>query len=1637
MSDVTEAKRQTASWLRYYLKLDGEKHLLWDYRDRPSDEGQVGADPPGGHAVQDQNLIALWRMDEYVAAADLVDETGRHTGTVTNSPPVGSGQVGPTLNASRTFTGDEYFAFTQKLEPSDSDPNGSDEHYGAAVDIAGDWAIVGCPNKSISPGFTVDGGQAYILKRNTSTGVWAEHAILAGDVPTTGWKFGSSVSINADADTIAVAEPGATIGGTTGAGQVYIYHRSGTTWSQATASPVSATPASNQDAQFGGQGGTNEMRGVALSAVGDTLVIGEPRDSGAGTNRGAFHVFERSPTGPASGTWTHQQKGTNPDTTDNDYFGATVSIDEATGDILLIGGWDTTRGPWVWDRSGSTWTFRTDMDSTPAQTGTDHMAVDGATAMFMDDEGGGGNGIIHEFEGAAASWSQGQSFDSADLPEIYPTVESGEYGWGLALDGAVLAIGDRDGADDAAARKGHVIILRKVSGTWTVVQRIFPDVLAEFGTSVALDTANKRLIVGGHAEDFDVDSGPFRSGSVRIYTEPTFVAPGYATVARDGAFERQRFSIAMWIDHQSAGASPGLIIQKKRGTDLYSWRATISGSAPDQVAFNIRFTDATTISVIDPTSLSGPASFNHIGVSWDGTTLKLYRDGVLVDSDASGSGKTIDYNLTDPTYIGAGPDAAHQSCQCKIDDLAVYSEAQTAEWFRRMANNSDYTRPGLRCLLIPDREIGFGLDLKTMTCDASALEFKLKNIADPFTRADSPRTYLFAKKFSPGVTALATTQKTTTRRIDVDDTKIDAGATVIYVQDKTGFATSGEAHIGQETFSYTGVGTELQTNFPVGANQTIGKFTGVIKGIYPALRTANRGRTYPHPRTHDETAGDIGRRLVVSSEPYALIGREVGLYRTAWDPQNGKFFSEEGELVWAGQVTEDMTYDPVTDQWTLTCESILKMLERPIMNAAPRLNVEGINLNGALGRKWMVIEGRNAIGRFEVAAKYYESPMELAHACATEMADQTNWAVTAVAGAALGPHAVVAELDDSGKIQFRVSKGTGFDEFLWRLVPLDPSALGGPSSNPPCHALQALGFSTINDNQFELAVQGTGRAIGYFVADQMPYDHYQPADNRFNGSKLRGSWDGNDIPWDDQGDYGTALAWFAAEDQLIEGIGGAKGLYLEGVTSKAATSQASGRVAYEYTLGIPAQLAAINADGGRKSIKGFAGARKSALVLKQVYVPAYVPQTFGFRGPLAQKLFPLLSSGTTDYNDSTYDKMPYQLSVDFPVELVDVASVLLQDGLIIGEHTDLARRELYVIDESVSWLDIWKQEAMLFGVALCWDQQVGKLVCKSIISPDDHLATITIDESARVGRDEYPAVSINVSQVINQWRLIMRDRIGDSLAKLGLDTTFNDVESQQGLTQVKSVKIEHRGMRRTGVDNQVFLQGLIRLLLQDREHLFRYAHQIVSVALAGELSNQIAIGDVVIYGGAKHPDPFGSGAMTVSDLRGLLLDTSFPPYNGRGTATILVFSQQLAALKTPWANGALVDITATNGGWDDANDRLTLVALEYGQAGDPDDGSDWVATDEVLVIESAAEDPTSPQSWGPFVVASNYETDGAQILTLAGGTTMAGWDPDKEHRVVAADHDDINAAQRARGTHQASPTTHKLGTGLDAPSRWG
>jgi len=380
-----------------------------------------------------------------------------------------------------------------------------------------------------------------------------------------GDRFGITVALSADGNTLAVGAFGEGssaqgIGGNqadnaaANAGAVYIFIRSGSTWTQQAYVKASNTGAGDY---FGAA--------LALAADGNTLAVGaELEDSSAtgvngneadnaAANAGAAYVFTRSGT-----TWSQQAYVKASNTGADDRFGRSVAL-SADGNALVIGAFledsnatgvdgdslnnsvQNSGAVYVFTRTGGSWAQQAYVK--PAITRTDRyfggevaISADGSTLAV-----GAAIGEISTVEAvevftrSGGTWSQ-QAYLQASNTEVDDFFGSSLV---FSADGNTLAVGavgeasnaiglNGNQADNSALYSGAVYVFTRSGNNWTqqtYVKASNTEANDGFGTSVSLSADGNTLAIGASGESSiatgiggdQADNSAGGSGAVYLY----------------------------------------------------------------------------------------------------------------------------------------------------------------------------------------------------------------------------------------------------------------------------------------------------------------------------------------------------------------------------------------------------------------------------------------------------------------------------------------------------------------------------------------------------------------------------------------------------------------------------------------------------------------------------------------------------------------------------------------------------------------------------------------------------------------------------------------------------------------------------------------------------------------------------------------------------------------------------------------------------------------------------------------------------------------------------------------------------------------------------------------------------------------
>ncbi|NOT25426.1 MAG: integrin [Acidobacteria bacterium] len=389
------------------------------------------------------------------------------------------------VKASNTGSGDYFGSFVSLSADGNTMAVASNWEASAAKGVGGDQTDNTIPQAGAVYIFTRTGGtwrqQAYIKASNTG------EAGEEGD----GDQFGFSLSLSDDGNTVAVgaiAEDSNASGingdqannASNSAGAVYVFARSGSTWSQQAYIKSSTPPEYTNGDLFGFS--------VMLSANGNTLAVGAYDEGGSarGINgaidnmrggSGAIYVFTRN-----GATWSRQAYLKSSRSEQGDSWGVSVTLSD-DGNTLAAGSVDedckatgvnpagcdndfktdvSTGAVTIWVRNGTTWTEQAYLKSS----NTDTEDWFGIRTMLSGD----GNTLV--------------------------VTASNE-------DSAAQGINGKQD-DNSAVEAGSAYLFTRTGTTWAqqaYVKSSNNQAYDEFGNSAAVSANGRTIVIGGRGED--------------------------------------------------------------------------------------------------------------------------------------------------------------------------------------------------------------------------------------------------------------------------------------------------------------------------------------------------------------------------------------------------------------------------------------------------------------------------------------------------------------------------------------------------------------------------------------------------------------------------------------------------------------------------------------------------------------------------------------------------------------------------------------------------------------------------------------------------------------------------------------------------------------------------------------------------------------------------------------------------------------------------------------------------------------------------------------------------------------------------------------------------------------------------------
>ena len=371
----------------------------------------------------------------------------------------------------------------------------SEDNFGYAVDVDGDFAIVTSPKNKGS-------GAAYIYEREGAVWEQKRNRVRIRMIPIDpdgASSFGTSVDISGD--TAVIGATGGKVGRDV-VGAAYVFTRNEPPfWNQHTKLTAS-------DSNGGDQ------LGYAVAISGNEVISGAPKHSAGGLGSGAAYIYQQK----EDGTWIETIKLSDGETASEDQFGISVAI---SGNLAISGAQqDDDVAPnagaaYIFERSGSLWLQRTKLIADDAKAGDlfgNTVAIHGETVVVGApgaDDAGPESGAAYVFTYLGDEWVQRAKLIGDD------TSMFDHFGTAVAVHENSAIIGAHGKDENSVEDSGAAYIFVRNGVSWIQQAKLAHQNAVpgdQFGRAVAIYADN--ALIGAHRSDA---TGP-DSGAAYIFT---------------------------------------------------------------------------------------------------------------------------------------------------------------------------------------------------------------------------------------------------------------------------------------------------------------------------------------------------------------------------------------------------------------------------------------------------------------------------------------------------------------------------------------------------------------------------------------------------------------------------------------------------------------------------------------------------------------------------------------------------------------------------------------------------------------------------------------------------------------------------------------------------------------------------------------------------------------------------------------------------------------------------------------------------------------------------------------------------------------------------------------------------------------
>lgn len=848
----------------------------------------------------------------------------------------------------------------------------------------------------------------------------------------------------------------------------------------------------------------------------------------------------------------------------------------------------------------------------------------------------------------------------------------------------------------------------------------------------------------------------------------------------------------------------------------------------------------------------------------------------------------------------------------------------------------------------------------------------------------------------------------------------DRNDTTFNVKGTTGFPASGTAYVGTETFTYSGI--------------TSSSFTGVTRGIaspFGCDSTGSGGSRFGNHHRLGSSVNHTQAAPLITQLPRVWIGRRVGVFLCTWSQSTLALNAKaDWQLVYAGRVAsigdDPQTFHTVFDLEHLAETDIKNVsIGRDLFKGeiAPGLTLITGRVFGFKDRKggaWRTANALTVVSGTPVSV----NEIQAGQYTAGELCDRFNaWLGSELNAARLYGHynwASPVALNDGLRTICR-----------WKIV--DASTIEAEwRFSMPCEVgaflgLQAFDFDlrgqtisqnhkgTTNENHvrrgsgapYETLMfypGGPGRIAQEF-SEAINYDIANPTGNFYDQYDL--------MSYAVKGATDSSLEWgiFLFDERIL-------------IVGAYDASSATAPILKNCWIA-PFQFAAAKtADAAPFIGRRLDEPESGPVIVRQILV---LEQNW------AQLLLRLAySTGTSGYNHSTYDTLPYGCGWNLPGSLLGPE---FERSLLNLPGADMP--QVVVIDEATTFGELFKDDFLFRWSFVCWRDQgfeIGewKTPVASLAATSYAGVTLELVEANKADADpnaEHRIASIESNEHIRPVVRVeyARDFGSDRNARYTKALQIEDqraVDDAGGNVRPQTIRLRHTfaELAATGSAVEKLKAGFItRVTMASKA-----ARKIVRTADLRYWEGY-TVGQIALSSDSYARDPI-TGRRSIASRPAMITRLAYspggPPWN-KGKSRDPFCEMELMFLDVQrgqnYAPCAQVDVTQANAGYNAALRRLicfphayshSLLSLGLRRGGTTDDieavdASHFPAGSKIHIIEIDPANPAAPIEWERTVESQSGDNI---ILTVA--LSAPAWDATKEYRIVPQKYSQVIAAQQ-------------------------